>query len=135
MIKRPLVNPFHATEGWLELGNLAEAAEELHRLPPSLKSSVEFCKLWVRIYTDKGAWSNVELMCETLSKHVPDDPFTIYNQAEAFHRQGRSQEAYTIFKYAPVSFKQGADYLLRHCSLSLRPGANDDGLGLFGEGF
>jgi tetratricopeptide (TPR) repeat protein len=38
------------------------------------------------------------------------DPFTIFNQAEAFHRQGPSREAFAAFQYAPVGFKQGAEY-------------------------
>ena len=79
----------NAAEGWIELGNFDEAAAELHNCPPAVKSSVEWVKLWVRIYAAKNRWADVEMFCETLAKHAPDDPFTIFHQAEALHRQGR----------------------------------------------
>jgi tetratricopeptide (TPR) repeat protein len=99
-----------AAEGWIELGSYDEAAEELHNCPPDVKSSVSFVKLWVRIFAAKGRWVEVEQYCELLAKHAPDDPFTIMNQAEAFHRQGRSREAFAVFQMAPVSMKMGPEY-------------------------
>lgn len=99
-----------AAEGWIELGSYDEAAEELHNCPALVKSSVEWVKLWVRVYVAKERWREVEVMCETLAKHAPADPFTIFNRAEAFHRQGRTREAYTVFTDAPVEFKKGAEY-------------------------
>jgi predicted Zn-dependent protease len=99
-----------AAEGWIELENFTEAAEELNNLPPALKSSVEFCRLWIEINVATKAWSNAEVMCETLLKHAPDDHFAIRQQAEAFHQQGRTREAYSAYQYAPAEFKHGADY-------------------------
>lgn len=99
-----------AAEGWIELGNFDEAAEQLHNCPPAVKSSVPWLKLWIRVYAATNRWVEVEMMCETLAKHDPDDPFTIFNQAEALHRQGRSREAFAVFKYAPNEFKHGAEY-------------------------
>jgi tetratricopeptide (TPR) repeat protein len=99
-----------AAEGWIELGNYDEAVEELHNCPVPVKSSVEWVKLWVRIYAATHRWREVEIMCETLAKHAATDPFTIFHQAEAFHRQSRSREAFAVFQMAPLSFKQGAEY-------------------------
>jgi len=99
-----------AAEGWIELGNFDEAAEELHNCPPAVKSSIEWVKLWVRIYTMKQRWVDVEMMTETLMKHAPEDPFTVFNRAEAFHRQGRSKDAFQLFSHAPQSFKKLPQY-------------------------
>lgn len=99
-----------AAEGWIELGNFDEAAEELHNCPPSVKSSIEWLKLWVRIYVATQRWTEVEMMCETLAKHAPDDPFTVLNQAESFHKQGRSREAFAALQYAPANVKKGAEF-------------------------
>lgn len=33
-----------------------------------------------------------------------------FNQAEAYHRQGRTREAFAVFQYAPLCFKTGGDY-------------------------
>lgn len=99
-----------AAEGWIELGNYDEASEELHSCPPAIKSTVECLKLWVRIYAAQNHWREVEMICETLAKHAPEDPFTIFNQAEAFFKQGRPREAYAVFKYSPLCFRKGPKY-------------------------
>jgi tetratricopeptide (TPR) repeat protein len=99
-----------AAEGWIDLGNYDEAAEELHNCPPAVKSSIEWVKLWVRVYAATNQWREVEMMCETLARHAPNDPFTIFNQAEAFHRQGRTREAFAALQYAPVNVKQGGEF-------------------------
>jgi tetratricopeptide (TPR) repeat protein len=99
-----------AAEGWIELGNYDEAAEELHNCRPATKTSVEWIKLWVRVYAATRRWAEVEMMCETLAKHTPEDPFTIFNRAEALHRQCRSQEAFELFSHAPQSFKKLPQY-------------------------
>lgn len=104
-----------SAEGWIELGLFDDAAEELHRVPPQLKSTIEFCILWVRIYAATNAWANVECMCETLTKHAPEDSFTIRFQAEAFHRQGRSREAFAVYQMAPIRFKDGVEYFYDMC--------------------
>jgi tetratricopeptide (TPR) repeat protein len=107
----PLHRNIRAAEGWIDLGNYDEAAEELNNCPVPVKSSIEWVKLWVRIYSATNDWREVQMMTETLAKHAPDDPFTITHQAEAFHKQGRSREAFATFQYAPSEFKQGADYI------------------------
>ena len=99
-----------AAEGWIELGNYDEAAEELHNCPPAIKSTVEWVKLWVRIYAAQNHWREVEMMCETLTHHAPEDSFTIFHQAEAWHRQGRSREAFAALQYAPTNVKKGAEF-------------------------
>lgn len=103
-------HPLQAAEGWIELGDYDEAAEELHNCPPAVKSSVAFVKLWVRIYAAKGRWVDVEQYCELLAKHAPDESFTIFTQAEAFHRQGRTREAFAVFQQSPMSFRTGVKY-------------------------
>jgi hypothetical protein len=87
------MNPFEPIEGWIELGNFTEAAEELHRLPSHLKSTVEFVQKWVLIYAGSGAWTNVEVMCETLLLKNPEDDFGALHKAEALHQQGKTADA------------------------------------------
>jgi hypothetical protein len=99
-----------AAEGWIELGNNDEAAGELHNCPPEVKSSIAFLKLWVRICEGERRWEDSERYCELLAKHAADDPFTVFHQTEAFHKQGRNREAFAALQYAPVKVKQGADF-------------------------
>ncbi|HUS12134.1 MAG TPA: hypothetical protein VMZ30_16835, partial [Pyrinomonadaceae bacterium] len=58
----------------------------------------------------KGRWEDSERYCGLLAAHAPDDPFTIFHQAEAFHRQGRSREAFAVLQYASTEVKQGAEF-------------------------
>jgi len=71
-----------AVEGWLELGDIDAAIEELHNAPASLKSSPDILRLWIVIYARKQRWAEVETICEGLLKKVPDDHFAIMHQAE-----------------------------------------------------
>jgi tetratricopeptide (TPR) repeat protein len=84
---------FASINGWIDLKNYREAAEELNNLEPQLKSTIHFLKAWIRIYSATEAWTNVELMCATLLTKVPDDAFGIRHLAEALHLQGRHVEA------------------------------------------
>jgi hypothetical protein len=80
-------------EGWLELGNVDEAAVELHNLPSEVKSSVEVLRLWVRVYALGKAWNDLEVMCDLLLHHSPGDTIGVLHKAEVLHRQGRSADA------------------------------------------
>ena len=126
---------FRSAEGWIELGNYAEAAEELHAFPSDLKSTTAWLRLWVRIYAATHMWPNVEAMCETLLRHAPDDPFAIFHQAEALHRQGRSREAFSVFQYAPLTFKQGAPYFYALARYLCATGQHSLALSCLGKAF
>ena len=91
---------FDSIDGWIDLGNYDEAAEELHRPRPPFKSTVHFVKAWIRIYVAQKAWSNVQLMCETLLRHAPDDPKGYLQLAEAFHDQGKHADAIATLSQA-----------------------------------
>jgi len=56
-----------AVEGWLELGNLGAAIEELHDAPTAIKSSLDVLRLWVVIYARKQRWTEVERIYEGLA--------------------------------------------------------------------
>jgi hypothetical protein len=87
------MNSFDSIEGWIDLGNFTDAAEELNALPPHLKSTVEFIQLWVLVYSGTKAWTNVEVMCETLLAKDPKNEFAAHHRAEALHRQGKTPDA------------------------------------------
>lgn len=87
---------FEFINGWIDLGNYDEAAKELNDLPPKLKSTLEFCKAWIRIYAAKKAWTNVELMCATLVNQAPADAFGVLHLAEAVHQQGKHVDAISV---------------------------------------
>lgn len=84
---------FMSIEGWIELRNYDEAANELHNLPADWKSTTPFIKCWIRIYEAQKAWSNVEMLATTLNNQKPEDLFGISKLAEAYFQQGRYGDA------------------------------------------
>jgi hypothetical protein len=68
----PTKKAFRSIEGWIELDQHEEAANELHNLPPALKSTTSFIKAWIRIYEAQKAWTNVEFLTTTLNQKKPD---------------------------------------------------------------
>jgi len=107
-----------AAEGWIKLGNYDEAAKELNSCSTAVTASIEWLKFWIRVCAGTNRWREVEASCETLAKRAPNDPFAIFNKAEALHRQGRSREAYealnsesTRFKRIPQFYYDSARYL------------------------
>lgn len=89
---------FDSIDGWIDLGNFKEAAEELNQLPSRFKSTIHFVKAWIRIYVAQEAWSNVQSMCQTLVRHAPNDPSGFLQLAEAFHKQGNRAGAISTLK-------------------------------------
>jgi tetratricopeptide (TPR) repeat protein len=88
-----LKRAFMSIEGWIDLRNYDEAANELHALPPKWKSTTSFIKAWIRIYEAQKAWTNVELMATTLNQQKPKDLFGISKLAESYFQQGRPIDA------------------------------------------
>jgi thioredoxin-like negative regulator of GroEL len=112
-----LKRAFMSIEGWIELRNYDEAANELHALPPKWKSTTSFCKAWIRIYEAQKAWTNVELMATTLNQQAPDDLFAINKLAESLFQKGRPIDAITKLGEA-LQIENGEQYPLIRYNLA-----------------
>jgi hypothetical protein len=102
-----MINPFESVQGWIELGDFTEAANELQGLPSKLKSTIEYVQKWVLIYSATGAWTNVEAVCDTLLLKDPADEFGAHHKAEALHRQGRTPDAIIFLGETPYGQRTG----------------------------
>ncbi|MGV3771601.1 MAG: tetratricopeptide repeat protein [Verrucomicrobiales bacterium] len=85
-----------AAEGWMELGNLSEATEELEQITPENERHPDVLELSCRILQAGGKWEWSLPTLETLTKQFPNrlNPWLL--QARALHALGKTHLAYHL---------------------------------------
>jgi Tfp pilus assembly protein PilF len=63
-----------AAIGFIELGMIAEADEEIESLPPEDKNRREVLEVRLEIYRESKAWSLMEVVARELWKRHPEEP-------------------------------------------------------------
>ena len=87
-----------AVEGWLELGNAAEAEREIQ--PLAVRAPLHpdvLTALWL-ICTHKEDWNKGVRVANTLAKAAPGLPAGLIHRSYALHELRRTQEAYDLLK-------------------------------------
>jgi hypothetical protein len=83
-----------AAEGWLELGDLAEATQELDSVTSTLRAHPDVLAVRYKIYAKMKDWSMCEQIARALTKLSPDHPSGWISLCQCLHFQGKTQEAY-----------------------------------------
>ena len=83
-----------AAEGWLGLGNPAEAAVELDRIKAENCEHPAVLVIRCSVFYAAKNWQKVFEIAEALTKVAPGDPFGWLNRSHALHFMGRTQEAW-----------------------------------------
>ena len=97
-----------AAEGYLELGMLVEANDEIENLPPELKTSSAVLVLRLEIYRAAEKWSLMEVVAQELWKRHQDDPAYWSDLAFAANRSSGLKEAHSILSEALEKFPSDA---------------------------
>lgn len=102
MKPKPLDHPdtlhLTAAEGWLELGNLVEANEELEKITPQLRAYPAVLDVRWHISVKAKQWEMAEEISGALIQILPKDPNAWRAHANTFYFAGRYQEAYELAK-------------------------------------
>lgn len=70
-----------AAEGWLGLGNPAEANDELERITPKMRAHPKvLCVRW-KIYAEAKKWEQAAEIAKIISEISPDVPFGFIHMA------------------------------------------------------
>ena len=89
-----------AVEGWLELGNAAEAEMEISPLAARLPLSPEVLSAQWLICSHKKDWTKGARVANTLAKAAPGQAVGWIHRSYALHELRQTQEAYDLLKPA-----------------------------------
>jgi tetratricopeptide (TPR) repeat protein len=110
----PPPDSFHlkAAEGWLELGNAAEARAELNQIADSSKTHPHALELSWRIFAATHDWQQSVDVAAELARQAPDNALSWIHWAYSLHELKRTQEAWDIL--APVADRFPDEFLIRY---------------------
>jgi predicted Zn-dependent protease len=83
-----------SADGWLKLGNPAQAQAELDRLEASAREHPDALQIRWTLAARRSAWTECLQLAERLTQQTPDRWFGWLHLAESLHRLGRTAEAY-----------------------------------------
>ncbi len=97
-----------AAEGWIELGQFAEAVEELELVSPAVREHPKSLEVCWRIYWHHGRWGECWNIARAILTQVPGDAMGVILLAEATNRLQGPQEAFEVLFRATVTVKDSA---------------------------
>lgn len=102
-----------AAQGWFELGNLAEANNELMQISDASRDHPDVLKLRCQIYAKAREWAVCLELSKTIHKLTPTDPFGLLHAAESLHHLSRDREAFEVLLPGSVWFPEHAEVFLK----------------------
>lgn len=102
----------NAAEGWLELGNVLEANEELERITPEMRAHPDVLCLRWQVHAEAKKWEMAAEVARGISNIVPDSPFGWLHWAYSLHELKRTKEAYEVVNSVVAKFPD--EYMMRY---------------------
>jgi tetratricopeptide (TPR) repeat protein len=93
-----------AAEGWLELGNPAEAHAELERIAPNQRAHPEVLMVRWTLSADAKQWENCLDLADAILGAIPDQEVGWVFRSFALHELKRTQEAFDQLRPAADTF-------------------------------
>ena len=95
-------------QGWLDLGNPAEALAELARIRLPAREHPDVLHLHWRIRAEQRRWAEALEIARVLTSVAPDDPISWIDQSYALHelrhtREARSQLLAVLKRFPDIS--------------------------------
>ena len=102
----------NAAEGWLELGNAAEATQEIARLSLGVLSHPDVLRVKYQLYAQTKQWERAIETARLLCEMLPEAPFGWIHLAYALHELRRTREAYSVL--FPVADRFPEESIIRY---------------------
>ena len=101
-----------AAEGWLDLGNPAEAQADIDRIRPAFRAHPDVLQVKYQICSALDKWPEAMIICRTLAHIAPERLFGWLNLSVALYKMDRPGEAIEVLRPAIERFR--GDPLLRY---------------------
>lgn len=101
-----------AAEGWVELGNLQEATEELEKISLENRSHPDVLAVRYTVYDVAKRWELAAEVAQALCKLVPENPLGWIHLSYSLHEMKRTKEAWDVL--LPVANKFADDDLIAY---------------------
>ena len=88
----------NAAEGWLGLGSIADAEQELEQLSSAVQSHPEVLRVRYHLYERSKQWESASETAQRICQIVPETPFGWIHHAYALHELRRTREAYNVLR-------------------------------------
>jgi tetratricopeptide (TPR) repeat protein len=111
-LEPPDIHYLNAAEGWLGLGNTAEAQQELEKLSPETGTHPEVLRVRYHLYEKNRRWEQASEIAQLLCEALPESPFGWIHLAYALHELRRTREAYNVL--IPVVDRFPEEYVMRY---------------------
>jgi tetratricopeptide (TPR) repeat protein len=111
-LRPPDILHLQAAQGWLELGNHAEANAELEKITPQLRAHPDVLQVRRAIYAAAEKWEPAVEVARTIAQVLPDSPFGWIHWAFGLHELKRTEEARSVL--LPVLDRFRTEYLMRY---------------------
>jgi tetratricopeptide (TPR) repeat protein len=118
---RPLESIQHqlnAASGWLDLGSIEEAHDELEKIPHAQRTTPEVLKLRCRIYRQAEKWDYLSILGESSYSACPEESQFLLDWAWAEYKQGHREQAVVILLRESGKFPQN-EQVAYHLALTL----------------
>jgi tetratricopeptide (TPR) repeat protein len=103
-LQPPDTHHLSAAEGWLELGNHAEALDELNLVSPAEQGRVEVLGLRWSISAQLKLWEQCVVLAERIVELAPRNVFGWIHRSYALHELKRTSEARDLLQPALKRF-------------------------------
>lgn len=103
-LERPDLWHLNAAAGWLGLGDLVSAQEELDNITPEKRAHPEVLLARCNIYHAAGKWASVIEVASTVVRNFPDLDQAWVQRSFALHELKRTQEAHDLLLPAAEKF-------------------------------
>jgi predicted Zn-dependent protease len=111
-LEPPDIHHLNAAEGWLGLGSMADAQEELAKLSPAAQAHPDALRVRYHLYERSKQWESAVEIAQQLCQALPETPFGWIHLAYALHELRRTREAYSVLQ--PNARRFPGEYIIHY---------------------
>ncbi len=111
-MKQPDIFHLNAASGWLGLGDLVSANDELKQISPGMREHPAVLLAQCEILFAAKQWASLLAMTGTLLQQLPELDFIWINRSYALHELNQTQEAFDAL--LPAAQKFPKQWLIRY---------------------